>query len=120
MFEARLIQGVILKQIMESIKDLVNEANFDVSEEDVSIQCMDSSHVSLVDVNISVAAFDHYRVDKPLTLGVNCANLSKILKMMNKDDILVMKAEDVGDSLTLMYESADANKTIADFGRYMM
>jgi proliferating cell nuclear antigen len=116
MFEARLSKGIIWKQIFEAIKDLVNEANCDVSEEELSIQCMDSSHVSLVDVCLTAAAFDLYRVDKPLALGVSCGNLYKVLKMMNKDDSLLMKAEDEGDTLTLMYESDDANKSIADFG----
>jgi proliferating cell nuclear antigen len=115
MFEARLIQGIILRQVLESIKDLVNDANFDVTEEDLTIQCMDSAHVSLVDVSLSAAAFDHYRCDKSLSLGFNSENMTKILKMMNKDDVVILKAEDEGDSLTLMFET-EGNKTIADFG----
>ena len=31
MFEATLKEGVILKKIVESIKDIVNEANIDIS-----------------------------------------------------------------------------------------
>ena len=116
MFEARLIEGVVLKQIIEALKDLVTDANMDVSSDDLSIQCMDSSHVALVDVNLSRAAFDHFRCDKPISLGFNGPNMSKILKLMNKDDIVVMKAEDDGDTLTLMFESNDDQKTIADFG----
>lgn len=116
MFEARLVEGQTLKQIVEAIKDLVNDTNIDISAEELSIQCMDSSHVSLVDVNLSAAAFDHFRCDKALSLGFNTGNMSKILKMMNKDDIVIMKAEDEGDTLTLMFESNSDNKTIADFG----
>jgi hypothetical protein len=41
--------------------------------------------------------------------------MTKILKMMNKDDVVILKAEDEGDSLTLMFET-EGNKTIADFG----
>jgi hypothetical protein len=43
--------------------------------------------------------------------------MGKILKMMNKKDILVLKAEDQGDALTMMFESSEA-ETIADFGTY--
>lgn len=119
MFEARLIEGVILKQIIDSIKDLVTDASFDISQEDMSIQCMDSSHVSLVDVNLKAAAFDHYRCDKALSLGFNSPNMSKILKMMNRDDIVILKAEDEGDVLSLMFENSQDGKTIADFGEYL-
>lgn len=38
MFEARLQQGAILKKLLESIKDLVNEANFDCSSAGMSLQ----------------------------------------------------------------------------------
>ena len=116
MFEARLLDGAIFKQIVEAIRDLVTDANMDVSEEDLVIQCMDSSHVSLVDVQLQVGAFDHYRCDKPLSLGINPPNLAKVLKMMNKDDIVVLKADDDGDTLTMMFESDKDNRTIADFG----
>jgi proliferating cell nuclear antigen len=116
MFEARLLDGSIFKQIIESIKDLVADGNIDVSEHEFSIQSMDSSHCALVDVNLQASAFDHYRCDKSLALGIKPPNFSKILKMMNKDDILILKADDDGDTLTMMFESSKDNKTIADFG----
>ena len=31
MFEARLVQGSLLKKILEAMKDLVTQANFDCS-----------------------------------------------------------------------------------------
>lgn len=116
MFEARLVEGIILKQIIESIKDLVTDATMEITGEEISIQCMDSSHVALVDVNLSSAAFDHFRCDKALSLGFNTPNMSKILKMMNKDDTVILKAEDDGELLTLMFEANQENKSIADFG----
>eukprot|EP00798_Chlamydomonas_sp_ICE-L_P015860 gene15860-21988_t len=47
MFEARLIQGSLLKKLVEALKDLVSEVNWDVSTEGISMQAMDSSHVCL-------------------------------------------------------------------------
>lgn len=119
MFEARLIDGHILKNLIESIKDLVNDANLDCSEEDISIQCMDSSHVSLVSVSLNAQAFEHFRCDRPLSLGFNTGNLSKIFKMMGKDDVVVLKAEDEPDNLTMMFEGTKTD-TIADFELKLM
>jgi proliferating cell nuclear antigen len=115
MFEARLIGGKTFRQIVDSIKDLVTDGNIDCTPEDISIQCMDSSHVSLVAVSLSAAAFDHYRCDRTLSLGFNSTNMSKILKMMGRDDILILKAEDDGDVMTMMFENPKT-ETIADFG----
>lgn len=115
MFEARLISGKIFRQIVDSIKDLVTDGNIDCTPEEISIQCMDSSHVSLVAVSLSQSAFDHYRCDRTLSLGFNSNNMSKILKMMGRDDILILKAEDDGDVMTMMFENPKT-ETIADFG----
>ena len=50
MFEARLEKGDILKKTMDALKDLIKEAVWDVSGQGLSLQSMDSSHVSLVQV----------------------------------------------------------------------
>lgn len=116
MFEARLIEGKIFKDLIDSIKDLVSDTNVDCSEEEITIQSMDSAHVALVACSLSASAFEHYRCDRNLSLGVNTANMGKIFKMMNRNDILVLKAEDDGDSLNMMFEASQAD-TIADFGK---
>lgn len=75
MFEARLIQGYILKKILDAIKDLVNEASWDCSPSGMSLQAMDTSHVSLVAVNLKADGFDKYRCDRNVTLGMNLTKL---------------------------------------------
>lgn len=51
MFEARLEKGDVLKKTMDALKDLIKEAVWDVSAQGLSLQSMDSSHVSLVQVS---------------------------------------------------------------------
>lgn len=69
MFEARLLQGALLKKVIEAIKDLVTDANFDCTENDFSLQAMDSSHVSLVALKLEKDGFEHFRCDKPISMG---------------------------------------------------
>ncbi|KAK1384000.1 Proliferating cell nuclear antigen [Heracleum sosnowskyi] len=63
MLELRLFQGSLLKKVMDSIKDLVNDANFDCSATGFSLQAMDSSHVALVVLLLRSEGFEHYRSD---------------------------------------------------------
>jgi len=105
MFECRLLQGSILKKIMESIKDLVNEANFDCSSTGITLQAMDSSHVSLVALFLRADGFQHYRADRNISLGISLASMAKILKIAGNDDIITLRAEDAGDAVTFMFES---------------
>ena len=116
MFEAQLLEGKTFKAIIEAIKDLVQDCNLDCSEEEVAIQSMDSAHVSLVAVRLSAGGFSNYRCDRPNSLGINTANMSKILKMLGKNDSITFKAEDESpDNLTMLFEGGKS--TIADFGK---
>jgi proliferating cell nuclear antigen PCNA len=115
MFEARLTQGKVFKQLIEALKDLVQEANIDCTDDEMSIQAMDNSHVALVAVCLRSGGFDHFRCDRPISLGFNATNMGKILKCAGNDDIITLKAEDDGDSLALVFESPSQDR-IADFG----
>ncbi|EWM26272.1 hypothetical protein NSK_002771 [Nannochloropsis salina CCMP1776] len=119
MFEARLTEGSLLKKIIEAIKDLVQEANVDCSEEGLTMQAMDASHVSLCSLNMRHGGFDHYRCDRSISLGLNLANLGKILKCAGNDDVVTLKAEDEPDTLTLMFESPNQER-ISDFELKLM
>jgi len=117
MFEARLTQGKVFKQLIEALKDLVQEANIDCSDDEISIQAMDNSHVSLVAVSLRSGGFDHFRCDRPISLGFNATNMGKILKCAGNDDIITLKAKDDGDALELVFESPNQDR-IADFGEF--
>jgi len=107
MFEAKLAVGAVLKKILDSIKDLVTEASWDCSASGMSLQAMDTSHVSLVAVLLKSDAFAKYRCDRNLTLGMNLTSLSKILKCAGNDDQITVKAPDEGDKITLLFEAKD-------------
>ena len=38
MFEARLVQGNLLKKVLESLKDLLNEATWDCADSGIQLQ----------------------------------------------------------------------------------
>lgn len=76
MFEARLVQGSILKKVLEALKDLITEACWDVSSSGISLQSMDSSHVSLVQLTLRADGFEKFRCDRNLAMGVNLSRYS--------------------------------------------
>ncbi|KAK4763783.1 hypothetical protein SAY87_013221 [Trapa incisa] len=119
MLELRLVQGSLLKKVLESIKDLVNDANFDCSATGFSLQAMDSSHVALVALLLRSEGFEHYRCDRNISMGMNLGNMSKMLKCAGNDDIITIKADDGSDTVTFMFESPTQDK-IADFEMKLM
>ena len=69
MFEARLVQGHLLKKVMDAIKDLLEQASWDCDDEGLNLQAMDSSHVTLVSVMLGSEGFDRFRCDHSFTMG---------------------------------------------------
>ena len=105
MFELRLVQGSLLKKLIDAIKDLVTDANFDCSATGFSLQAMDSSHVALVSLLLRSEGFEHFRCDRAISMGMNIANMAKMLKCAGGDDIITIKADDGTDTVTFMFES---------------
>ena len=56
-------------QVVEAIKDLIEDANFDCNNSGFSLQAMDSSHVSLVALSLRADGFEHYRCDRNISMG---------------------------------------------------
>ncbi|XP_072994626.1 proliferating cell nuclear antigen-like [Typha latifolia] len=121
MLELRLVQGGLLKKVLEAMRELVTNANFDCSSTGFSLQAMDSSHVALVALLLRSDAFDHFRCDRNVSMGMNLNHLSKLLRCAGNDDIITIRADDDGsaDTVTFMFESPKQDK-IADFEMKLM
>lgn len=119
MFEARIMEGGVLKKVLDAVKDLLNEASFDCSETGMQLQAMDNSHVSLVSLNLNADGFEQYRCDRSLSLGMNLGSLAKILKCSAANDILTIKAQDNPDTVTFVFESKNGDR-VSDFDMKLM
>ena len=114
MFEARLDQGVLFKKALEAVKDLVDQSNFHCTQEGLSLQALDRSHVAMVSMLLRADGFEHYRCDRSMRLGMKTSSLSKIFKCSDNRDSVTIKAEDDGDTVSFMFESSE-NDRMSDF-----
>eukprot|EP00484_Ammonia_sp_Unknown_P026592 CAMPEP_0197031890 /NCGR_PEP_ID=MMETSP1384-20130603/10729_1 /TAXON_ID=29189 /ORGANISM="Ammonia sp." /LENGTH=316 /DNA_ID=CAMNT_0042461469 /DNA_START=9 /DNA_END=959 /DNA_ORIENTATION=- len=110
MFECTLANGELFKKIVVALSDLVEQGNFMVDGNMISFQGMDSSHVSLVALQLTESGFSGYRCDRNQCLGIQFASLNKILKCMTSKDALSIQARDDGDIITFIFESADQKR----------
>lgn len=105
MLEARISQSGQLKKIIESVKDIVTDANLDCSSLGLSLQAMDSSHVSLISLFLEAEGFEYFKCDKPVTLGVNLVSMHKILKCSSNDDSITISWKEDPEILYFVFES---------------
>ena len=60
---------------------MVEEANVDFADDGISLQAMDSAHVSLVSLKLRREGFDYYRCDSKASLGVNLRSMGLVMKV---------------------------------------
>lgn len=107
-FRAMLQDGDVFKKVVESIKELCEQCNFECTAEGIECQSMDSSHVSLVSLSLHATGFSEYECEDDITLGVNLANLSKMLKCSSAKDSLTIHATD-NENVKFTFENEAAN-----------
>ena len=94
MFELKIDDARYWKSSVDSIVSLIDEGTFSITKEGVSLKAMDPSGISMISFFMPNKAFSKYEVDKPATVGLNIANLSKILASSRPNEQLVMKDHD--------------------------
>lgn len=97
-------------QIVDAIKNLVQDCNFDCNESGMALQAMDNSHVALVSMVLKTELFNRWRCDRNLALGINLTSLNKVLKSLQSDDLLSITAEDTPDVISFAFESTESDR----------
>ncbi|KAF2437329.1 proliferating cell nuclear antigen [Karstenula rhodostoma CBS 690.94] len=110
MLEARLSQANLFKKVVDAIKDLVQDCNFDCNDSGINLQAMDNSHVALVSMSLKTDAFTSFRCDRNIALGINLGSLTKVLRAAGNDDVLSLKAEDAPDVVNIVFESSSQDR----------
>lgn len=111
MLEAKLVHSSLFKKIIDSMKELVKDVNFDCSPTGMYLQAMDSAHISLVCLLIEREGFEFYRCDNNISMGINLPTLSKMLKCSGNDDTITIKSHDLGETVTITLESQTGERT---------
>lgn len=119
MLEAKFEEASLFKRIIDGFKDCVQLVNFQCKEDGIIAQAVDDSRVLLVSLEIGVEAFQDYRCDHPVTLGIDLSSLSKILRCGNNSDTLTLIADDNPDSILLLFEDVKRDR-IAEYSLKLM
>ena len=62
-FKYEIFQAKVKDVIIDSLSSLVNEVNLEAKSNGLSVQSMDSVHVSIVSLNMKEEGFEEYRCE---------------------------------------------------------
>ena len=105
MFQAKIKDVVVFKKIIDSLSSLVSEVNLEATSTGLSLQAMDSAHVSLVSLNMKEEGFEEYRCDKNTTLGLNLTDFGKVLKLAKPNDVMTIISNEDEAFLTIKFDN---------------
>jgi len=87
-FEFRTVQSSAFRVLIEALKEILTDANFQLDDTGIKLMAMDPTHTILVHLKLYAEHFEYYKCDKPMIIGVNMLNLFKLIKTMNNNDYL--------------------------------
>ena len=111
LIQARWTSATFIRQVFDSIKDLINETNMDWDKSGIKIQGMDSAHVALSNIFLSSSDCECYHVSESITVGIDLPRLSKILATADSTDSCEFFIQsDQDNSLSILIEAKDGSK----------
>lgn len=101
MFKAVVQDAKIWKNLLTAISTLIEEADFNTTEEGLKLRSMDPSHVAMVDFEWSKEAFEEYVCDKPTNIRVNITTMLKLLRRSKSEESLEISYDEESKKVEL-------------------
>lgn len=92
MFQAKA-RADILKEVVNVVSTLVDEAKFSMNAEGLTIKAVDPAHIAMVDLTLGKDAFEEFKADE-VEIGIDIDKLSQFLKLARSDDIIDLKHDE--------------------------
>ncbi len=81
------MKSEVLKETVNVISTLINEAKFKITQEGIKIMAVDGSHIAMIDLTLQSTAFEEFRADE-MDLGIDLEKLKTVLKNAKSDEII--------------------------------
>ena len=110
--EIKTVQASAFRILVEALKEILTDANFECDETGIKMIAMDSSRTVLVHLKLQADKFESYMCKEKRVLGISMINLFRIIKTMNNNDTLTLFLEKEKDSvLGIRIENSEKNTT---------
>ena len=86
MFSAVISDTKSWKSSVDAIAALIDEGTLNINENGFKLRAMDPSQIALVDFELPKSAFEKYKLDKEVSIGIDFSELSKITKRCKPED----------------------------------
>jgi len=110
MFEAKLSDAKIFKECVDAIVTLIDEGEFSATNEGITLRAMDPSQIAMVDFELPKKAFEKYDLRGDLKIGLNLADLSRIMSRVRPGESITLKLDESASRLLLVFKGKSTRR----------
>ena len=103
--------GTIFKKIMDLLKDVLDVGIFIINEDGISLQSLDSSHISFIQMLLQKSAFSKFIYNKnredDLEFAISMESLCNVLKCMNVGEQITISHNEEDNKVSWTFENPD-------------
>ncbi|MFW9985262.1 MAG: proliferating cell nuclear antigen (pcna) [Candidatus Odinarchaeota archaeon] len=104
MFIAKFDDAKTWQALIGAISALVDEANFEVSPQGMTLRAMDPSRIAMVDFELPKSAFSNFECDEEDRIGINLDEMEKIVKRAGSGNSLALGLDREKNQLAITLE----------------
>lgn len=112
MFEAK-IRSDVLKEVVDVISTLVDEAKFNAGKESLVVKAVDPAHVAMVDLTLAREAFESYKADD-VELGLDMDKMKEVLKLSRAGEVLALSQDEEKNRLVVHVGNITRRMSLVD------
>jgi proliferating cell nuclear antigen len=112
MFEAKL-KADVLKEMVDVVSTLVDEAKLNVGKDSVTIKAVDPAHVAMVDLSLDRGAFESYKAEET-ELGLDMDKMKEILRLAKAGEVISIAHDEDKNRLVVTVGNTTRRMSLVD------
>ena len=112
MFEAKL-KADVLKEMVDVVSTLVDEAKLNVGKDSVTIKAVDPAHVAMVDLSLARGAFESYKAEET-ELGLDMDKMKEILRLAKAGEVISIAHDEDKNRLVVTVGNTTRRMSLVD------
>lgn len=114
-FVIKTVQSAAFKTLIEALKDILTECNFEIDANGIRAIAMDNSHTVLVHLKLEEGNFEFFECKQKTIIGLNMLNFFKLIRTMTTNDTLTLSLDEGNLNVLLITVENGEKNTITNY-----
>lgn len=106
----KTVQASGFQKLIECMKDILTDVNWEFDSSGIKVLCMDGSHVCLINMKLEAENFEYFYCPNNVKIGVSMNNFAKLMKNVGNNDAIEMSISTQNPNvLSITIDNMDKN-----------